>query len=347
MRLLSGRVLLVAASIALLLGTITLYVRATVLDEREFADRATATLEDGDVRTIVSTRIVDEAIEQGSAELIQARPLLESAVAAALDTGAFQAIFRQAARNVHTLVFERDQGSIVLDLADAGIVVISSLKAIAPKVAKDVPPDVEGALINLSDRQFATSLLGIAADIRFLGIVLPLLALVLYAASIAVSSDRRRAVVEAGISVAAVAALIVIGLILARAIVLANIDDTDSRDAARAAWSSFFGDLRVLALGGGALGLVLAATASNLIVRDEVEDWVDRLRRVVTTQPQEARVAARAGTRDRRRQPVRDPAADRRPGGGRGDRRRLRAVLRRRRAVAGACAAAEGRDRVA
>ena len=64
-----------------------------------------------------------------------------------------------------------------------------------------------------------------------------------------------------------------------------NIEDDDSRAAARAAWHSFFGDLRVLALGGGALGLVLAATASSLVVRDEVEDWVDRLRRVVTTQP--------------------------------------------------------------
>jgi hypothetical protein len=285
MRLLSGRALLVAASLALFFGTVTLYVRATILDPREFADRATATLEDSEVRTVVSTRIVEEAIEKGSAELIQARPLLEAAVGSALDTGAFQAVFRQAARNVHTLVFERERGSIVLDLADAGIVVISALKAIAPKVATEVPRDVEGALIDLSDRQFATGLLGVAGDVRFLGIVLPVIALVLFMASIAVSSDRRRAVVEAGVSVAIVAAVIVIGLVITRAIVLSNIDDSESRDAAAAAWSSFFGDLRVLALGGGALGIVLAATASNVIVRDEVEDWVDRLRRIVTTQP--------------------------------------------------------------
>jgi hypothetical protein len=285
MRLQSGRALLVAASIALLLGAVTLYVRATILDPREFADRATATLEDSEVRTVVSTRIVEEAIEKGSAELIQARPLLEAAVSSALDTGPFQAIFRQAARNVHTLIFERESGSIVLDLADAGIVVISALRAIAPKVAREVPPDVEGALIDLSDRQFATSLLSLATDVRFLGIVLPVLALVLFIASVAVSSDRRRAVVEAGLAVAIVGALIVIGLVVARAIVLSNIDDSDSRDAAAAAWSSFFGDLRVLALGGGALGLVLAATASNVVMRDEVEDWFERLHRIATTQP--------------------------------------------------------------
>ena len=300
MRLVSGRVLLVLASIALFFGTVTLYVRATILDEREFANRATATLEDSDVRQVVSRRIVDEAIEQGSAELIQAKPLLESAVAAALDTGAFQAIFKQAARNVYTLIFERERGSIVLDLADAGIVVITGLKAIAPNVAKDVPPDVEGALIDLSDRQFATGLLGTADNIRFLGIVLPLLALVLFIGSIAVSSDRRRAVVEAGVAVAIVGGLIVIALIIGRAVVLSNIEDDDSRAAARSAWHSFFGDLRALALGGGALGLVLAATASSVIVRDEVEDWVDRLRRIVTTQPRKpvwrlARALAIAG----------------------------------------------------
>jgi hypothetical protein len=106
--------------------------------------------------------------------------------------------------------------------------------------------------------------------------------------------------VEAGVAVAIVAGLIVIALIIGRAVVLANIEDGDSRAAARAAWSTFFGDLRVLALGGGALGLVLAATASSVIVRDEVEDWVDRLRRAVTTQPRKpvwrlARALAIAG----------------------------------------------------
>ena len=118
MRHVSSRALLVAASIALLIGGVTLYVRAAILDSREFADRATATLENDDVRQVVSRRLVDQVIEQGSAELIQARPLLEAAVAGALDTGAFQAVFEQAAKNVHKLLFERERGSIVLDLAD-------------------------------------------------------------------------------------------------------------------------------------------------------------------------------------------------------------------------------------
>jgi hypothetical protein len=284
-RHLSSRALLVAASIALLLGGLTLYARAAVLDSREFSDRATASLEDDEVRKVVSTRIVDVLIEQGSAELIQARPLLEAAVAGALDTGAFQAIFERAAQNVHRLLFERERGSIVLDLADAGIVVISALRAIAPKVAKDVPPDLEGALIELSDRQFATELLDVAGQVRFLGIALPLLALLLYAASLVVATDRRRAVVEGGVAVAIVAGLVVIGLIVARAIVLSGIDERDAREAAGAAWDSFLGDLRVLALGAGALGIVLAATASSVIARDEVEDWVDRLRRVATVRP--------------------------------------------------------------
>ena len=285
MRHVSGRALLVAASIALFLGGITLYARAAILDAREFSDRATATLENDEVRQIISQRLVDEAIEQGSAELIQARPLLEAAVAGALDTGAFQAVFQRAAQNVHTLLFERQRGSIVLDLADAGIVVVNALRAIAPKVAREVPKETEGVLIDLSDRQFATRMLDIGAQVRFLGILLPLLAIALFVGSVLVSTDRRRALVEVGFAVAIVAGLIVIGLIVAKAIVLSNIESEESREAASVAWDSFLGDLRVLSLGVGALGIVFAATAASVIVRDEVEDWVDRLHRVVTTQP--------------------------------------------------------------
>jgi hypothetical protein len=104
-------------------------------------------------------------------------------------------------------------------------------------------------------------------------------------AAVLVAEDRRRALVETGVAVAIVAGLVVIGLIIAKAIVLSNIEGEEARDAARAAWDSFFGDLRVLALGVGALGIVFSATAASVIVQDEVEDWVDRLRRVVTTQP--------------------------------------------------------------
>ena len=285
MRRVSSRALLVAACIALFVGGATLYVRAAILDAREFSDRATATLEDDEVRAVVSTQIVNQVIERGSAELIQARPLLEAAVAAALDTGAFQAVFDRAAQNVHKLLFERDRGSIVLDLADAGIVVINALRAIAPKLAKEVPPDLEGALINLSDRQFATDALDGAAKVRLLGIVLPLLALLLFVGSLLTAADRRRAVVEVGVAVAVVGGLVVISLLVAKAIVLGNVDDSDAREAASAAWDSFLGDLRVLSFGIGALGLVFAATAASVIAPDEVEDWVARLRRIVTTQP--------------------------------------------------------------
>ena len=285
MRRISGRALLVAASLALLVGGVTLYIRAAILDSREFADRATSTLESDDVRQVVSERLVDQVIEQGSAELIQARPLLEAAVAGALDTGAFQAVFERAAQNVHMLLFERDRGSIVLDLADAGIVVLNALRAIAPKLAKEVPRDVEGALIEVSDRRFAARLLDAAAQVRFLGILLPLLALALFAASVVVSRDRRRGVVEAGVALAGVAGVVVVGLIVTKAIVVSAIDDTDSAEAAAVAWDHFMGDLRVLSLGIGALGIVFAATAASVIVHDEVEDWVHRLRRLATTQP--------------------------------------------------------------
>ena len=56
----------------------------------------------------------------------------------------------------------------------------------------------------------------------------------------------------------------------------------------------------MLSLGIGALGIVFAATAASLIAPDEVENWVGRLHRLVTTTPQRriwrlARAAALIG----------------------------------------------------
>jgi len=49
----------------------------------------------------------------------------------------------------------------------------------------EVPSQAEGALIDLSDRQFASEALDPAGKVRFLGIALPILALILYLAALA------------------------------------------------------------------------------------------------------------------------------------------------------------------
>ncbi|MBA2504702.1 MAG: hypothetical protein H0V29_02020 [Thermoleophilaceae bacterium] len=191
--------LAVAGSVLLLVGGLTLYLRQEAFDSKTFSERATTALENDNVRAVVGMEIVDGLIAQASADLIQARPLLESVIAGALDTGAFRTVFRKAVEQTHTLIFRRDKGSVVLDLADAGVVAVSAVKAVAPAVAQKIPKNVEPGLIEFSNRSFATRFLAAAESVRFLGVILPMLAFLCLIGSILVAvGDRRAAIARVG-----------------------------------------------------------------------------------------------------------------------------------------------------
>ena len=117
-RNLASIALVVVGAVLLVAGAITFYAREQVIQEDEFADRATAALEDDEVRRLVSQEIVVNLIDRGSTDLVAARPLLESVVDAALDS-AFRRIFRKAAIRANRLLFTRDQEDVGLDLSAA------------------------------------------------------------------------------------------------------------------------------------------------------------------------------------------------------------------------------------
>ena len=72
--------LLVAGVLSLVLGGLALYARHAVLDQRAFADRATATLRQDEVRDEIAKRIADREIAQIPALAVR-RPAVEAAVA--------------------------------------------------------------------------------------------------------------------------------------------------------------------------------------------------------------------------------------------------------------------------
>ena len=71
-------VLAIAGAVLLLAGTILLYAREQVLDADSFADKAEVALEDDRVRDVVAREIVVNLLENGSANLVAGRPVLES-----------------------------------------------------------------------------------------------------------------------------------------------------------------------------------------------------------------------------------------------------------------------------
>jgi hypothetical protein len=67
-----------------LVGGTTLYLREEVFDAGAFADRAASSLTNSDIRGAISDIVVATAIEKGTTELLQAKPLLQIVVDGAM-----------------------------------------------------------------------------------------------------------------------------------------------------------------------------------------------------------------------------------------------------------------------
>jgi hypothetical protein len=287
-RVVLSTVLTVVAAVLLLVGGATLYARQEIFNADAFADRSQAALKNDDIRQTISDELVETAIRHGSTELLQAKPLLQTVADAALRTPAFRSLFRTAALNLHRLAFSHDESSVALDLADVGQVIAGAARGVAPQIANQIPRDLDARLIDFRKRQWATKTLEVADNVRFFGIVLPILAVLLMAGAIAVAPNRRSAVTRVGTAIAATAAVGVVALLLVRdGIHLTGIggDDARATRAGRALFDVYFADLRTWCLWVGAAGLVLAAAATSVLQPVEVASRAERARQVVLHQP--------------------------------------------------------------
>src|SRR3954466_15550646 len=97
-------VLLVAGVLLLALGGLALYGRVTVLDERAFADRATAALAQDEVQDEIVARITDGEINAVPA-LAPMRPTVEQAAADVVADSHFPARFNAGAQAMHQELF--------------------------------------------------------------------------------------------------------------------------------------------------------------------------------------------------------------------------------------------------
>jgi hypothetical protein len=287
-RLTASVVLTVVAALFVLVGGITFYLRQEIFDAGAFADRAQASLRHADIRQTISDRLVNTAIERGSTELLQVKPLLQTVADAALKTPAFGALFRAAALNMHRLAFTRGDRSVALDLADAGQVIVAAAQAVAPRLARQIPADLDARLIDFRKRQWATTTLEVADDVRFLGIVLPLAAILLMAAAVWVAPNRRSAVARVGVSIAVVAAIGFGALLYLRdGIKIPGVggDDAQATRAGKELFDVYFADLRTWCLWVGAAGLVLAAAATSVLQPVDVASRAHRARDLLLATP--------------------------------------------------------------
>jgi hypothetical protein len=262
--------LTILAAGAVIVGGTCLYIREELLNSRAFADRTASAIGKTDVQRVVAREIVTQAIDPAHPDLLAARPVITSVVEVVVASSQFRGIVHALADHAHRLLFDR-RGNVVFSIADAGTVVISALRTLAPNVASEISPNVEARLFDLRKRSFAVSTLRIADKIRLLGLILPLTALALLALALALAPRRRAAITRCAVALTIVGLAVFADLALLRHSVLAHLAGAeeltsgDVRGAAGALWDAYVDDLSRWALGLAIVGAILTAASASVV----------------------------------------------------------------------------------
>jgi hypothetical protein len=276
----------VLAVVLIAIAGIAIYAAQNLFDADRFAERATSALAEEDVRAAASERIADGII-RAEPNLIGARPLLQGAANGIVASPPFQQLFRSATADLHRTVFEAERDSVALKVADVGVLVIEALQSLAPKLAAKVPDDLDARLIGFSKggEGLLADAAQIADDVRWVGIVSLLLALLAVAGAIAASTERRRTVRRLATAAAVLGVLGIAAFEVGRALVATRLDDAGDAAAAQAIWDVFLVDLRTWAIVLAAFGLIVAAAAAALIRPVDAAGWPARAWAAVAATP--------------------------------------------------------------
>ncbi len=291
--------LVILASIAALVGGVVLYAREEIVSTPAFVDRTADALQQPFVQGVVSREITVQLLEPAFPDAVAARPVVQSAVKLAVGSSQVNPLFRLAATHAHRLLFSRG-GNAVFDLADAGSVVSSALRTLAPKIAAQIPKRTDAILLSLRRRGFADTTLGVADAIRVLGWVLPFVALALFASAIAVARDRRRAITRSAIGIGVTAVVFAIVFELFRRYAVAHVygsgelKNSDVRGAVDELWGSFFDDLMTWVLVFAVGAWLLAAASSSLLAPYSAATLIRRSRSFLTS-PKSSRIRGLQG----------------------------------------------------
>ena len=265
MNRLASRALVVLAACLLVLALVAGYAKRAVLDSDQFANRATEVLRDDSVRGLIATKITDDVVLAREENLLAARPLIESVAAEAVGSSAFTGLFRSAVRDVHRTVFDRDQATVTLTVADVGTVLAEALEVARPGVAREVRATERVAVVRRDLGDVGSELADVADKVRFLSVLLLVLAAAAAAGALAPSSDRRATAVELGAGAAGGGVLLVVALGVLRSLALDSVDGPEARAAAGAVWDAYLVDLRTAAWILAGCGAVVAAAGSSYL----------------------------------------------------------------------------------
>ena len=259
-----SRLLAGLAVFGVLFAAVAAYAEETLFDSEKFSNRAVSVLDDEAVQSQLANAITDAAIEQAP-NAIAARPLIQSVAELLVRSPALQSLLAASVKDVHQAVIEGNEDTLVVTLANIGVLIRQGLQAAAPKLADEISRQLDVTIVSEGDGEGEGLVIDAAqlgSDVQILSWVVLALALAAAAGSVALAPTRLAGIRRLGRSLAIGGVAAVIVWQVGRGLIVARFEG-DAADAVAAVYNAFLGDLRTWLLMLSGFGIVITAGATS------------------------------------------------------------------------------------
>ena len=255
-----SRVLAVTAVVLAVLAVLLSYAGRSVLRSRPFADRATAALRDSAVQADLADHLAGAAV-RGHGDLAPVRPLIRTVAGAVVGTPAFAAVFRRAVLEAHQAVVGRERPSVLVNVADAAVLIRGVLERLAPGAAATVGAERVVDLLTIEPPAALRAVVRVAHAVYTAAWIMALVALALAGTALWLSPRPAVAARELGVGLG-LGGLVLVALYVVGLAVVGQTAPAGRGSAAQAIWRALAGGLRGQALWLAGAGAVVAGAAS-------------------------------------------------------------------------------------
>lgn len=242
-------------ALVLLLGGFITYVNAEVLDPDRAGERAAdAIVSDAGLRTAIAAKVADSVPDLP----IIGGPATDS-VATALANPAVADAFGDAIKvTVTDLTSDDRPDPLELNLAQVATEAVSGISSSPLDLVTD---QVDSLQIDLSDINWMLDLLDLAGQLEPIGVPMIAAGVLLLLAATLLARRLADGLLAVGLSVALVACLGIVALLVCRVLVGAAFDDQVTRDAVEEIWDALGGELTTYCIIAAGVGIALAIAA--------------------------------------------------------------------------------------
>jgi hypothetical protein len=278
-------VALVLGAVVFFFGSLAGFLNANVVNGQRFAAHINEMRQDSALADAIGVEVATLVVD-AKPDLIAVQPAIESAASTVLASTAFNGVFTAAVTSFHSALTERGSSSAVLTIADIGSAAVSLLESVAPDLAANIPASLDVTLAQIGGQDGpAAVIIPVFQTVTALALILPVLAVGLWALGVWLAPDRRMAVLRVGWALVAVATALavlgVLGWVVSRLISAPALESAVLESAA-----DVFGQaLAVRVLVTAMVGALMVVAASALLPQVHVHEKVDALVRQVLRRP--------------------------------------------------------------